>query len=837
MARADVKRGVRGALCAALLSASWPAGAQVPLESLREFARARPGGLATGSLRAPPGTQLFGAAGARWVPLGPGRGVWRLADAEARAWTTGVRWAPPLHLLLDRARTSLALPLAVRAGAGSGQGALIGIVDAGIDAAHPDLRRADGTSRIAWWIDFTSPPLGLHAELEAEFGCAPQSGLRCQVLSGADLDQRLNDGVRGNEPSDPIGHGTHVASIAAGNGRARADGAFAGIAPEATLVVARVAGASGGIRENDVVLATQFVFERAAELGLPAVVNLSLGSDFGAHDGSSELGQLLSSLVGPDQPGRAIVVAAGNSGQLLYGLTNAEAEPVGLHAEVEVTPEAPRRVSLLTPRPLDGRPSTTASIFVWLNLYAGDLAVGLELPDGARLEPIGAGQSQTLSSGEVTAAIVHGLDDAGTLQALEPALPRLDLPGLLPSPGAAVILIDGRWPVGASFQIELSGRGRAELWAQSEGELAPEVSPIGAVFPRASAQQTITIPASDPGLIAVGASINRLEWSDYRGQPASFASAQLVPAPEVGAAAFFSSAGPNRLGDIKPDVLAPGGFVVAALASAADPRIGGQGVFSGLCSPLGCQVVASEYAVTAGTSMAAPMVSGAVALLLERAPGLTQPELRALLQAGSDALATAPEPVTREGGGVLNIARSFDALSGATPDAALPDATQSRLRFASGFLLADPARELSAQLWLRGARGEPFDLEPARLTVHVAGAELARDLERAAPGLYRLALSSRAPAVADTASVELRIDGRRWLSAELPVLGAVEPRGASVAGGCSASPPVAARRGTSPVQAGGSGGLALLGLLVCARRRAQQRLARSCPLRSLPDTR
>ena len=264
---------------------------------------------------------------------------------------------------------------------------MVGIVDAGVDAAHPDLRRADGTSRIAWWVDFTSNPLGLHPELEAEFGCAPRSGLQCQVLSGADIDQRLSDDVRGNEPADPIGHGTHIASIAAGNGRARADAAFAGIAPEATLIVARVSGSGGGIREEDVVLASKFVFERAQELGQPAVVNLSLGTDFGAHDGSSDLSQLLSSLVGPDQPGRAIVVAAGDSGQLLTGVTNPGAEPVGIHSELQVTPEAPARLSLLTPRPVSGGDQTHASLFLWLNLFpASGLSVGLELPDGTRVD-------------------------------------------------------------------------------------------------------------------------------------------------------------------------------------------------------------------------------------------------------------------------------------------------------------------------------------------------------------------------------------------------------------------------------------------------------------------
>ena len=49
-------------------------------------------------------------------------------------------------------------------------------------------------------------------------------------------------------------------------------------------------------------------------MGLPAVVNLSLGGDFGPHDGTSVLERGLSAFVGDDKPGRVIVVASGNSG-------------------------------------------------------------------------------------------------------------------------------------------------------------------------------------------------------------------------------------------------------------------------------------------------------------------------------------------------------------------------------------------------------------------------------------------------------------------------------------------------------------------------------------------
>ena len=63
-----------------------------------------------------------------------------------------------------------------------------------------------------------------------------------------------------------------------------------GVAPEATIIGARVSRAGdGAIQDADIIQATRFVFEQAELLHMPAVVNLSLGSDFGTHDGSSAL--------------------------------------------------------------------------------------------------------------------------------------------------------------------------------------------------------------------------------------------------------------------------------------------------------------------------------------------------------------------------------------------------------------------------------------------------------------------------------------------------------------------------------------------------------------------
>jgi len=150
---------------------------------------------------------------------------------------------------------------------------------------------------------------------------------------------------------------------------------------------------------------------------------------------------------------------------------------------------------------------------------------------------------------------------------------------------------------------------------------------------------------------------------------------QGTTSPRDDALAVFSSWG-NADSNAKPDLVAPGRHIVSL-------RVPG----SALDSMLPTSVVAARNGATyfrlSGTSMATPVVSGAVALLLQRQPSLTPDQVKALLvgtaqQFGQDSTATLPDPTAR-GAGLLDAlaAVSSSGFSATTSGGALPTAPLS----------------------------------------------------------------------------------------------------------------------------------------------------------------
>lgn len=718
--------------------------------------------------------------GGRYRPL------W-LAPDELGTFTSDhpelkLHWAPPRYVQMDEAAKWIHSPEFRNTTGLTGKGVVVGIVDTGLDVTHGDLRDEDGKSRVRYLFDFSRPAGGRQPELEEEYGCTGDSD--CAIFSGDDLDALMNNGVTGDEPRDIFGHGTHVASLAAGNGLSTKDARYVGVAPGALIFGARVSRAGdGAIQDPDIIQATRFIFEQAERLHLPAVVNLSLGSDFGTHDGTSALEQGLASFVGPEFPGRAIVVAAGNSGGLFTGIGTGEPEPYGIHTEVHVPRESPVAVPVMTPTEGLGA-RRGATVYVWLGFRPGDeVSVALDRGGDSWIPDIAPGEATTYKANGYQGTIFNGPNDPKD--------------NIKVGEHNAVVIVDGDFDPGSVFTLRLSGHGTASIWVQATGGAAPETG-VGALVPRGEKQGTINIPASHPDLIAVGATVNRNRWRDSKKRPFLVAQSEGSDVlADVDGTATFSAAGPTANGIMKPDIVAPGMYVVGAMSAAADPRgNGGTGVFAsdGRCGTpdYECFVIDDgEHAVTSGTSMSAPLVSGAIALLLEAHPELTQGQIRALLQAGARKPSGPILAEQQAGPGELDLMGTLAVLDAEDSPIRREPGSASRIALAANFVHPDATQPLSGLLELRDARDRVADgFDERRLELAVQGGSLSQPPQRVAAGLYSFQAVAPDDSGGKKLTLTLRFDGQILAQRTVPIgtdRWAAEG-GAYAHGGCSFAP-------------------------------------------------
>jgi serine protease AprX len=159
--------------------------------------------------------------------------------------------------------------------------------------------------------------------------------------------------------------------------------------------------------------------------------------------------------------------------------------------------------------------------------------------------------------------------------------------------------------------------------------------------------------ATQAGKVVVVAAGNSGPGARTIGCPADAPDALTVGATDKSdAIASFSSRGPNRDGTIKPDVSAPGKDIVSTRATGTNDG----------------KAIDTYYLSMSGTSMATPMVSGAVALLFQKKSDLTPSQVKDIMEKTAKQLGTGV-PNNNYGYGRISIKNAIDYLDGKyTPD-------------------------------------------------------------------------------------------------------------------------------------------------------------------------
>lgn len=226
---------------------------------------------------------------------------------------------PKLYSLLDLTSMDAAGILSARELpplTGGGRGVLIGFIDTGIDYTNPLFRFQDGSTKI----------LGIWDQTEGDGNIIPENTFRSHYGTQYTKSQ-IDAALRSDSPlsivpsTDTTGHGTFLASIAAGN--VDEPGGFSGAAPDAYIAMVKLKPAKKYLRdfflikedadafqENDIMMGITYLFALARQYSTPLVICLGVGTNMGSHTGTSNLGIFINGMSGYN--GTAFVIAAGN---------------------------------------------------------------------------------------------------------------------------------------------------------------------------------------------------------------------------------------------------------------------------------------------------------------------------------------------------------------------------------------------------------------------------------------------------------------------------------------------------------------------------------------------
>lgn len=449
----------------------------------------------------------------------------------------------------------------------TGKGVLVAVLDSGINYRLPVFRNPDGSTRIRYLWDQTlqqteqrQPPAGFRQGVEFD---AAQINAALQAQTQQEQFELL-------PMVDTSGHGTAVAGIAAGYSEGRGENGdiygdtryYRGVAPEAELLIVKLGlpDAASFPRTTEIMRGVTWAVRKAQELRMPLAVNLSFGNSYGAHDGSSLLERFLDNAA---EIGRTVIcVGSGNDGASAGHLSGrmGGADGAGAGQTAPGAGGAARRADVEI---AVGEYESSLSIQLWKN-YSDIYRIRLRSPGGQESElPLSVENGKYTLRLEQTEVLAYIGEPAPYTVAQEIYLELI--------PAGRRYINSGVWTVRLEGIEIVTGQYYFYLPSAAARSAATG-------FYRPTPEVTLTVPSTAAKVITVGAYNSTYDaYADFSGR---------------GYADTERTVGIVTSGLSKPDLVAPGIGVMA-------PDIYG------------------SYLPVTGTSFAAPIVTGAAALLME----------------------------------------------------------------------------------------------------------------------------------------------------------------------------------------------------------------------------
>ena len=466
----------------------------------------------------------------------------------------------------------------------TGRGVVVGVQDIGFDLTHPNFYSADMSQyRIkALWDQLSRDTIGSTLYVGRDY-------------VGRDALLKLKHPIDGETQT----HGTHTAGIAAGSG-AEGNGVvspYRGMACDADLVlVDNAADNASLIDPKDYykftyatdALGFKYIFDYAERMHQPCVINFSEGSSQDFHGYDQLYYELLAKLIGP---GRIIVSSAGNDGarnsyiHKNIGKERAGAFIMGNEKRFSCTAKS--------------KQTFTFRVSVYDNVSSPQIV------DISTVNVCNAQDSLLTDS-----LLVGGKKYIWRVLAYPNSYDARET--------AYDFQISSPSKLGDSPQVSLQVMGRdadIELYHMS-GYMFPHS--LDPVLDAGDCRYTIFSPSSSPDVICVGSTSYRTQFVNYLGEKKVYDNGQK------GIRSPFSAMGPTLDGRIKPDVMAPGQNIISSYSTffINNPKNVNASVKSDVRH---FEYNGRTYAwnANAGTSMSAPVVTGAIALWLQADPTLT----------------------------------------------------------------------------------------------------------------------------------------------------------------------------------------------------------------------